>query len=209
MEDDHCQIVRDEFAKICRTDSQALLDFFMKFKYFTTNDLSQILNISIWTLRDYKRLAKLNTGTPRKIAAPLRVPLGDLPDGWDCATWWQANYPKYGMVVLARWTGLNQATVRKRILRHGLRIRSLKESITPNHPCCNRQWLVDHYEKQSWSVARCAKAAGVSPDTIVGWLNRHRVQIRSRYGPVVGKTLRLSNRRIGDRDPFADARKQS
>jgi hypothetical protein len=181
---DYCQVVRDEFKLLDRYNPEKLSRFFIRYKFFTTNDLSQILSLSSRNIRRLKTRAKVTDG--RKTSPPkdlITKPDVQLEPGWDCAEWWRRYYAKYGKRILSKITGLSKQTVRRKLRKYN--IESRKSS---RHPYNNYEWLQKHYVELDWGLIRCGKAAGVSPDTITGWLNANKIQVKGRYGPSVGRT---------------------
>lgn len=188
--DDHCQIVRDEFNLLDKHSQGKLATFFLRYKFFSTNDLSIVLSLSSRYLRRLKSRAKITNS--RKTSPPRNIKV--MPDiklepGWDCKEWWEQHYPKYSAAILAKITGLHKITVLSRIRKYGIPMRS---KVNSGHQCCNYDWLYKHYITLEWGLVRCGKAAGVSPDTISVWLNNHKIQVRSKYGPSVGKAARIA-----------------
>lgn len=192
MQDDHCQIVRDEFKVLDRHNPEQLRNFFIRYKFLSTCDLSQVLSMSSRHIRRLKSRAKVTYG--RKTSPPPNVktpPDIKLEPGWDCKEWWGKHYPRYGTTVLSKITGLSVRAVLRHLRKYGVRVRKKGESYS-GHPCCTYEWLHHHYEEKRWGLVRCGSIAGVSPDTIAGWLNKHKIIVRSKYDPFVGKAARLA-----------------
>jgi len=182
---DHCQIVRDEFLLIDLFDAKALKTFFVRYKYFTTNDLAQILSYSSRQIRCFKTRANVTNSRKTSPSKNIEIPTNiKLEQGWDCLEWWRKHYPKYGSITLAKITGLSPSTVRRRLRKYGIEIMSHE---VPDSPYYNYEWLYKHYVTLDWGLIRCGKAAGVSPDTISSWLNSHNIQVKGRYGPSVAR----------------------
>jgi hypothetical protein len=186
---DYCQVVRDEFKLLDRRDQEELSRFFLRYKFFTTNDLAQILSMSSRHIRRLKTIAKVTnsrgTSPPQKVRIPPDI---QLEPNWDREEWWRRYYPKYGCRVLARATGMSMRTVMKHLRKFGITIRTDVSPSLSSHPCCNYEWLQKHYNELDLGLVRCAEIAGVCPDTISGWLNAYKIQVKSRYGPSVGRT---------------------
>ena len=177
--DDHCQIVRNDFAAADKTDKIVLFDFFHKYLYFSTYDLAVILRTTPKRIRNLKAIAGIKREGKGPLPSNIRVKIEiELPPNWDTAEWWRAHYPKYGTFVLARVTGLNLMTVRKRLRKHDIRIRSKREAEQSKHPYCTEAWLVKYYYEEDLSLRACAKLAGISTDTLRGWLVRFGLQTK-------------------------------
>lgn len=177
--------IREEFDKrVDINDGKSLKRFFMRYSFFSTNDIALVLGLSPRTIRVYKRNAGIrrNGGPdtkPKNPNTPVRL---DLPENWDTAEWWQRHYPRYGMYILTRETGLNYHTVRRRVNKHCGGIRSYRDATASNHPCYNKDWLQEHYVDQKLTQKQCGKIAGVSDSTIRNWLVRLGFQVRGHYG---------------------------
>jgi len=179
------QVVCEEFkTRVDIYNKKSLFRFFMRYAFFSTNDLALILGLSPGTIQEYKRYA----GIKRK-DGPYHKPVNhnipvhlDLPENWDTPEWWRAHYPRYGMYILTRETGLNYNTVRRRVRQHCGRIRGHKEAVQPDHPCCNKDWLRKHYINQGLNQKQCGLLAGVSDSTIRSWLVRLGFQVRGHNG---------------------------
>ena len=177
MTNDHCQIIRDDFAALDKTDKLSLWNFFRKYLYFSTYDLAIVLKTTAKRIRQLKAIAGIRregkTTIPTYVQQRVEI---ELPPDWDTAEWWRAHYPKYGTSILARVTGLNLLTVRKRLRKHGIRILSKRESELSKNPLCTEAWIRKHYYDEGLSQRACAKLAGISTDTFRGWLIRFGLQ---------------------------------
>jgi hypothetical protein len=156
----------------------------MRHSFFGVGDLATLLDLSPRTILKYRRRAGIKKrgevkNQPEFHSIPTNI---NLQEGWDTPEWWRAHYPRYGMRILTRVTGLNYLTVRRRIERHcpgG--IRKYGEAVKSKHPCCTEKWIREHYEEQELSQYKCASIAGVSPSTFRDWLVRFKIPIRSYY----------------------------
>ena len=190
MDSDHCQVMRDEFQLLDRRNPDQLSNFFLRYKFFSTNDLAQVLSLCSRYIRKLKTRSHFPTNA-RKTSpkSSIKVPPDiKLEPGYrESAEWWRRHYQKYGSYVLAKATGLSALMVRKHLRKYNIPIRT-KRSKPLSHPCCNYEWLYKHYVELKWHSPQCAKAAGVSPDTITSWLNTFKIQVKTRNAPKVGKT---------------------
>jgi hypothetical protein len=187
---DHCQVIRDEFKLLDKRDPKQLSNFFLRYKFFSTNDLAQVLSLS----SRYIRMLKTRTGDDivrtrqnnRPRAGVRFLPIVELEPGWDCAEWWRHYYKLYGARILAKITHLSIKTVKKRIRKYN--IPRTRQAPPLTHPCCNYEWLYKHYVEMDLHLLGCAKAAGVSPDTISSWLNTFKIQVKTRNAPKIRQT---------------------
>jgi hypothetical protein len=189
-QNDHCQIIRDEFKLLDRYNSAQLGSFFVRYKFFSTNDLAQVLSLSSRYIRRLKERTDISRTRGRKVSPKPNintVPDIKLEPGWDCGDWWRHYYKLYGLRILVKITHLSMKTVMKRLRTYNIQLRP-KGSTPSNHPCRNYEWLYKHYVELDLGSVKCAKAAGVSPDTITSWLNAFKIQVKTRNAPKVGKT---------------------
>ena len=196
VNDDHCQIMRDEFKLLNKYDPEQLKNFFLRYKFFSTNDLSQVLSFG----SRYIRMLKTRTDgtdlirTKRPSPVPkcvYIVPDIKLEPGWDCAEWWRHYYQLYGIRTLSRITHLNRRTVTKRLRKYNIPTMPRRSKHTTN-PCNNYEWLYKHYVELGQTLAMCGKIAGVSKDSISTWLNKFKIQVRTRYAPKVSSSTRTT-----------------
>jgi len=179
------EAICEEFkTRVDIKDAKSLRRFFLRYSFFSTNDMALILGLSPWSIRTYKRRAGIKRkGGPKTKPKNPQIPVHlDLPENWDTAEWWRAHYPRYGMYILTRETGLNYHTVRRRVRRHCGGIRSYREAANSDHSYCTKEWLQEHYINQGLSQKRCGVIAGVSDSTIRDWLVRFGFQVRGQYG---------------------------
>lgn len=188
MAQDYCQIIRDEYQSIDKYNKDQLTSFFLRYKYFSTNDLAQVLSLSSRYIRTLKNRADIiisrSGGQIHKQKRIITVPDIKLEPGWDCAEWWRHYYKLYGTIVLSKITHLNPKTVRSRLCKYNIKMRPVGTHPI-SHPCCNYEWLYKHYTQLNMELGTCAKEAGVSKDTITSWLNKFKIQVKTKYGPKV------------------------
>ena len=187
--DDHCQIIRDDFKLLNKRNPAQLSNFFLNYKFFSTNDLAQVLSLSSRYIRMLKLRADaaeliVRTRQKNKPKASIRItPVVILEPGWDCAEWWRHYYKKYGVRILAKITHLSIPTVKKRIRKYNIPRTRRAPPLT--HSCCTYEWLHKHYVEKGMRLLECANAAGVSPDSITSWLNTFKIQVKTRNAPKV------------------------
>lgn len=192
MNDAEYQMIREEYAVLDNKNGQQLREFFLRYSFLETTDFSVILGLSTTAVRKLKRLAGF-----RRTSAPDVVPnvsarskiVENIEPFVDTASWWILHYKEKGCgrVKLKRASGLNFATVYKRIKQH-CGWRSNSESTKSKHPCNTIEWLTRHYIDKEMSMRACARQAGVSDDTLKVWLLRAGITIRHKnHGPIVGK----------------------
>lgn len=182
---DYCQVMRDEFKLLNRHNPEQLSNFFFRYKFFSTNDLAQVLSLSSRYIRMLKNrtdgtgIVRTHSRAPRPTPNIHVVPDIKLEPGWDCAAWWRHYYALYGTRVLSKITHLSREVIRGRLRRYNIPIRQLKGF----NPHCSYAWLYKHYVEFNWGLVRCANAAGVTPDTITSWLNTFKIQVKTRNAP--------------------------
>jgi hypothetical protein len=179
---DHCQIMRDEFELLDRRNSEQLGNFFVRYKFFSTNDLAQVLSLSSRYIRRLKSRTDIcrtrgRKTSPQTIKTPLDM---ELEPGWDCEEWWRRQYQLHGVYILSRISHFSVKTVRRRLSKY-----NIKTGVRSTNSCRNYEWLHKHYVELDQNVVTCAKLAGVSPDTITTWLNNFKIQVKTRNAPKV------------------------
>jgi hypothetical protein len=187
MAEDYCQIVRDEFQLLDKRNPDQLSNFFIRYRFFSTDDLAQVLSVSGRYIRKMKNRTDIKRTTyKRQITKTIKtLPDIKLEPGWDCAEWWRHYYRIYGVRMLSKITHFSIPTVWRKLHKHNIPIHPKGKRLSAN-PCCNYEWLNEHYVEKHWTIPNCAKAAGVSNDSITTWLNRFKIQVRTRNAPKVG-----------------------
>jgi len=176
---------RADFAGVDVSDPGQLRKWFTDYSYLSANDLARIAGVAVSTIYRWRGRAGLTA--QRFMARPPKVVRPDpvAPSNWRDTTWLEDNYGQYSIPQLARATNRNYETIRRRLLRRLGALRSKRESVRSQHPCCRRGWLLDHYVVQGLSVQRCARLAGVSRLTMTCWLADQKIRIRSGTEQVV------------------------
>jgi hypothetical protein len=187
MADDYCQVMRDEFQLLDRRNPDQLSNFFVRYKFFSTNDLAQVLSLSARYIRRLKTKTDITRTRYKHRIVPRVSVLPDikLEEGWDCAEWWRHYYQYYGVRILSKITGFSIPTVWRKLDKHNIPTRPKGKKL-PMNPCCNYEWLYKHYVEMHWTLPECAKVAGVSYHSIETWLNNFKIQVRTRNAPKVG-----------------------
>jgi hypothetical protein len=156
-------------------------------KYAMASELSPILKVDPDTIRNWRKrfgipcLVKVNTKFFKKQEIK-RIEHPKVTDQkiWDNKEWFEEHYneKRLGTKTISKIIDRHHRTVEQRLRKYGIQIRSLAESRRSTNPCCNKEWLKRHYEELGWSQRKCGDAAGVSPYTIVKWLNKFGIHVR-------------------------------
>ncbi len=173
--------LKSEFAAIDKKDIEALRAWFEKYNNLSNNQLARLLEISNWSVRDYKSRAGLKGFTPKHRPRNLNLHIAtklptsiprDIPND-------QLEHllATYSMNKIAQAMGISVVTLYDRIKRRNLKYRSKKEIDASSNPCCNYDWLYENYFLKYRSCAKCAKLAGVYPQTISSWLNKFKIPL--------------------------------
>lgn len=92
---------------------------------------------------------------------------------------YQELYNKHGKVKIAKMSGLSVTLVER--IRYRLGVSSPRTKfIGGNNKHNTIEWLREYYVKQKMSMRKCAKLAGVAPNTIRNWLINHGMVPRPR-----------------------------
>jgi hypothetical protein len=162
---------RGLFAAVDRRDPASLRAWFDAHSFLTSNDQARIAEVSLQTVRRWKRLAGL-PAAPRRCPSYRRParPAPAPPADWRAGTWLAEQYPSHSIREIARAIGRSYTATRRQLRRRGVAFPTPREAVRSRHPCCTRAWLFDHYMVRGLSVTRCARLAGVSRSTLTGWL---------------------------------------
>lgn len=199
-EDSVADDVRLEYSTINRKDPEILRRFFLRFSFFSTNDLAQILGYSSTYIKRLKRSVGIR-GRPihgrRIISYPTLI---TAPPNWG-NEWLRQVYPQFGLRIIARATSRTIQAIHYRLKRLGVILPD--KTSRSKHPCCNEEWLRKYYVEEEWTATQCSQLAGVSRDTICDWLNVFKIQVRSNAYSILGKVSgfgadSLQDRQAGD-----------
>ena len=184
---------RDEIKKILEDN-----------KYLTSSELAYMLEVSPSAIREWREKlgvecrVKINTSYMREWNTGKEYPLVEDPKIWDNKEWLSEQYEKngYGRRIIAKMINRDPKVVKLRLRRYGIRIRDVREASQSKNPCCNKEWLEEHYEKQGLSQRKCAKIADVNPQTIVNWLVKFGMSVRNMSESMTGERNHLYGRAI-------------
>jgi hypothetical protein len=91
--------------------------------------------------------------------------------------WWLENYAKYGIPKLAKMIGKRQGAVIDHLRYLGIPRNTTRRRF-PENPCCNKDWLEEHYIIRGKTLRECAELANVNAYTIYNWLATFSLLIR-------------------------------
>lgn len=161
--------------------------FFRDNKYLTNMELAQLAGVSLKTIER----RKLDLGLRKKRVLhwcrehkTKPIPVEVVPPSvWNNKEWFLEMYVRreLGSWTIARMIDRDHARVRQKLRQFGIPVRPYHESTLSKHPCCNREWLEEHYEVYGYSLEKCAELADVNQYTICNWLVRFCMPIRDRY----------------------------
>jgi len=194
--------------KVNPSDKEALLKFFETFKGLNNYQLAVLADRSTSTIRGWKR--KCGLAAKRKKSSRLKhkpnkkqKTLIKFTGDWDNKEWLEKTYREYGIQSIAKMVGKNPITIRKRFKKYDIAIIPFEERVKSKNECCSKEWLYYHYGDRDqylkWckenkvepdenggmglSPIECAALAGVVKETVIDWLTRFKIRIRSRYDP--------------------------
>jgi hypothetical protein len=176
------------------SNPRTLAMFFEENKYLTTSELACLAGVNMETIRLWRKKCGLkSTGNgwgSKRDKIPFTAPKRQRQtfevtprDVWDNYEWLNTKYAieGKGIRLISRMTNANFKLIWQRLRRYGIQIRSHELATSSRNPCCNRKWLLDHYEIEGLSLPRCASLAGVSTYTIYSWLVKFNIYIRDKY----------------------------
>ena len=177
--------IKAEFDLIDKKDAVSLRSWFEKYPFLSTNDIAMIVGLGAPKIRKLRRLAgfRENIKQPRYVRVPEII---DVPENWNTKEWLTEAVSKYGVPSIAKAVGRNYSTIYDKVWKWKIPKRSWLESVKSKNPCCTSEWLTEHYVERQLSAVVCSKLAGVSRDTIINWLVRFGIQVRTN-DPMVGK----------------------
>jgi transposase len=182
-------------------DIRVLQMFFDTYKDMTTSELAQLANCQMETIRRWKKKCgiKIESGgwgsglterplefqeKQKKINAP--PPLDR--EIWNNQPWFHQKYVVDGLGAgrIGRLIGKDSGYVYAKLKQFKIETRKTSGGVSKN-PCCNREWLVQHYEIEGLSLKKCAKIANVCAYTILRWLAKFNIYIRDRREATSGE----------------------
>ncbi|MDB5312967.1 MAG: hypothetical protein JWO38_7169 [Gemmataceae bacterium] len=166
-----------EFAAAEVADTFGLRRWFDDHPYLTYHEHALAAGVSETTIGRWKRRAGRTRAVPhipRPVQVP-RLPWIEVPPDWRSREWLEVQVARHGVRRVAAAVGRSRACVRKVVARLGL----APYRVRPLHPRHDREWLWERYVRRGWSQGRCARAAGVSRQTIHRWLAGFDIFIRT------------------------------
>lgn len=177
-----------EFASIDKSNPDQLKNWFIKYRYLSTNDHAQIAQKSTWYIRKLKRLAGLTTKSPTKkpIPKPIYFPSSIVvATDWDTEAWLSKAINIYTISAIAKACGVSPRTIRRRVKYY-----SISKIAKPRikNKCFTKEWCYLHYIKLGWNQTKCAQKAGICQQTFVNWLNYFNIPVRTAQASLVACT---------------------
>lgn len=86
------------------------------------------------------------------------------------------------MLSLATELEVSHSTVRRNMARHGIERRSIAEAMTEGtfERLQDRGWLREQHIEEGCTATEIAEKIGVSPNTVVTWLDHHDIELQTR-----------------------------
>jgi hypothetical protein len=161
-------------------DPYILAKWFEDFYFLDDQDLARMAEMSIATIRRWRRIVRGQLADYRYPFAYTREP-SILPEVWDCKSWFERMYNDEGWSVrqIAKYVGRSIKVTYNKLRRYGISLRSQKEAVQSSNPCCCREWLHKHYILGKKSKSECADLAGTCERTIRLWLTKFGIRPRS------------------------------
>lgn len=156
-------------------------------KWLTNVELGMKLGLHPKIIRDWRKKLNLeckikgDTSDFRQDYKMPKVKYEQIldPKIWDTREFFEEYYIKRNLPIIriSRIIGRHRDVVRNRVKKYGLTRPPYDPS--SKHPCCNEDWLYDHYINQKLGINTCAKKAGVNSYTIYNWLAKFNIEVRS------------------------------
>jgi transposase-like protein len=191
-------------------NTRSLRAFFEEYGHLKSTDLAMLADVGMTKLRRWRDRCGYKPedggwgvdkdkrpfkGTIHQKVEVEKVP----PEVWADSNWLRQKYESgCGIRLIARMVNRNIKTVFDRMQRLGIVTRDNK-TVSKN-PCCNRDWLIEHYEILGLSIRECARLAGVNRYTIYNWLVKYKIYIRDKYdlngehSPSYGRKMKKNDR---------------
>lgn len=189
--------IRSEFEAINKQDKTALRQWFEKYSHLSNNQLARLTKRSNWTIRDYKSKVGLGGFSPKhrprnlnwSITTSLPTTISRDITNEELETLLQ----NYSMNQISKAMGISVVALYNKIKRRNIKYRKKSQTDVSKNPCCNYAWLYENYFIKYRSCSKCAKLAGVYPQTISSWLIKHNIPLLTKKGGVVwlSDTLRI------------------
>lgn len=180
--------LRAEYHKI-KNDHEALKVWLQDKSYLKTSDFTIITELSLTNL--YKLRKKLGIANGRPVAMPRtsrKVSIViDLPPNWRSKEWLEKALETYSPQTIANSAGLHRSTVVEIIMKHGLKLKSVRESLKSKHKCYNKEWCHKHYVELGYNAYKCSKLAGVTRPTFLNWLCQFGISQRTKREVQMGR----------------------
>ncbi len=158
----------------------SLAKWFKNFSFLTDQDLARMAEMSVSTIRRWRRKTENKTVDYRK---PFKRCKSDLSsEVWNHRQWFDDAYNGDELSVrqIAKKIGRSIGFVQSKLKRYRVPLRPPEESNTSKNSCCSYEWLDKHYTKELLTLAECADLAGVkSPRTILVWLAKFDIESRN------------------------------
>lgn len=157
-------------------------------------ELAQLAGVNVKTIQIKKKQLDIelkNRGWGGKSHCPRPFPKVQQkkkeikivpPSVWRNKEWFYEMYVKQekGIIAIAKMIDRDKNIVLHNLKRYGIKTQSDRVHKSSN-PCCNREWLEEHYEIERKSVAELARMAKVNRYTICNWLVKFCIPIRDTY----------------------------
>lgn len=199
------RVVREEAARLRRAaELEEWREFFKEHEGLSNADLAIIAGCSARTIKTKKKLLgmvnpPISNGSYNPGQKADRYTKITDPAIWDNREWFveMSERQRVGMTTIGKIVGKGRYFILRRVRKYGINVKQNINQAT--HECCNEQWLVHHYCIRSdylkWcekngikpdkhggmglSTTRCAAIAQVTYYTIINWLAKFGIYIRS------------------------------
>lgn len=173
--------LRARFAALDLNDLDALKNWFTSQPHLSVNDHAQIAQKTSQYIGMLRRKVGIRGKTPKFRPRTLALPksLITVPEDWRTNPEWLAKAVQlYSLQHIAKSIPLDRSGLTRVLARHGIKWKSILESVRSKNPCCTHAWCYQHYVEMCLTQEECAKLAGCAQQTFTGWLNRFNIPVR-------------------------------
>lgn len=174
-----------EFHSIPRKDKESLKAFFEKYKHLTNNQLARIVSRSNILIRKLKHSCGIINPPPNHKPKNIGIASQKVPIKTNTLAEIMELAKTYSVNSIAKSLNRPVSTIHTILKRNGCTHIKKVSDIKSSNPCCSYHWLYTNYILNGLSVNKCAKLAGVYPQTISAWLVKYKIPMVNRIGSQV------------------------
>jgi hypothetical protein len=162
--------------------------WFEENKYLNSYELAQKAGVSTMTICNWRR--KVGIPSPPTVIDEKYIKRHKTPkmkvqkvpkEIWDNKEWLEEMYygSGFGLRIISRMIDKRIIETYDLFRKYGIKLRNMKDTNKSKNPCCEREWLEEHYEINLETLEEVAYHANANVGVILGWLVRFGIPIRS------------------------------